>query len=386
MNRIAFLDRDGTIARTVPYCSRVEDFELLPGVPEAIKLLNNHGLKVIVVTNQSGVARGFFTEATLAAIHGKMHHELAKHGAHVDAVYYCPHHPDENCECRKPKPGLLLRASQSFDADFKQSYVVGDEPMDMIAGQAVGCRTIQVSSKRSLLDIARWITADIKTSIIVPAYNEEMGLAVVLSKLSNLVDESCEIIVVDDGSTDRTLAVAADHLILTVLVINRQKNQGKGAALTRGIADARGENIIWIDADDSYPAELIPQMIQALNETHDAVVCSRIYGRENIPTFNRVGAWIFRVMIRGIYGFTPFDPMSGLNGVRKSHLLKMKLSARRFAVEPEIAMKGARMHLKMLDLPIEYRVRVGCTKLNGIKVGFEDLFMIIRLLFWRPKQ
>ena len=92
-NRAVFLDRDGTMAKDVHYCSHPQDFELFPSTAKAVRLLNEHGFKVIVVTNQSGIARGYFTEETLAEIHQKMKEELAKEGAWVDAVYYCPHHP-----------------------------------------------------------------------------------------------------------------------------------------------------------------------------------------------------------------------------------------------------------------------------------------------------
>ena len=95
--KAVFLDRDGTIAEDVPYCRRVEDFKLLENTPQGIKLLNEHGFKVVVITNQSGIARGYFTEEMLSQIHDKMRRELAKSGARVDAVYYCPHHPDDDC-------------------------------------------------------------------------------------------------------------------------------------------------------------------------------------------------------------------------------------------------------------------------------------------------
>ena len=140
MNKAVFVDRDGTIAKDVPYCSRPEDFELLPGVAEGIRLLNNHGFKVVVITNQSGIARGYFTEEILAKIHDKMHSELAKHGAHVDDIYYCPHHPDDNCECRKPKPTLILQAALNLDVDLKQSYVIGDSDIDVEMGRRAGCK------------------------------------------------------------------------------------------------------------------------------------------------------------------------------------------------------------------------------------------------------
>jgi histidinol-phosphate phosphatase family protein len=138
--KAVFLDRDGTIARDVPYCSRPEDFELLPGAADGIKLLNEHGFKVVVVTNQSGIARGYFTEGTLAEIHDKMITLLAEHGAHVDAIYYCPHHPDDNCDCRKPKPKMVLQAAIDLDIDLSQSYVIGDNEMDVELARHAGCK------------------------------------------------------------------------------------------------------------------------------------------------------------------------------------------------------------------------------------------------------
>ena len=140
MHKAVFLDRDGTIARDVPYCSRPEDFELLPGAAEAIRLLNEYGFKVVIVTNQSGIARGYFTERMLARIHDKMQKELAKQGAHVDAIYYCPHHPDDNCDCRKPKPKMVLQAAVDLDIDLNQSYVIGDSEMDIELARRAGCK------------------------------------------------------------------------------------------------------------------------------------------------------------------------------------------------------------------------------------------------------
>ena len=174
-NRAVFLDRDGTIARDVHYCRRPEDFELLPTVPEAIKLLNDSGFKVIVITNQSGIARGYFTEHTLAKIHEKMEDELAKPGAKVDAIYYCPHHPDGGCQCRKPGTALFRQAARDMAIHFSSSYVVGDLPMDIEAGKALGCKTVLVTTgpnagedihdppdytANSLIKAALWIITD----------------------------------------------------------------------------------------------------------------------------------------------------------------------------------------------------------------------------------
>ena len=126
----------------------------------------------MVITNQSGIARGYFTEETLAQIHEKMKEELAGQGAHVDAIYYCPHHPDDNCDCRKPKPGLLLQAARDFNIDLGRSFVVGDTEQDVEAGKASGCKTVFLTTgpqaakvandcsdyvTDSLLEAAKWI-------------------------------------------------------------------------------------------------------------------------------------------------------------------------------------------------------------------------------------
>jgi D,D-heptose 1,7-bisphosphate phosphatase len=171
MNKAVFLDRDNTIARDVPYCSRPEDFELLPTVPEAIKLLNENGFKVIVITNQSGVARGYFTEEILNQIHKKMQDELALHGATIDSIYYCPHHPNDKCDCRKPKTALFHKAAAEHNIDFGSSYMVGDMPLDTAAGKALECQTVLVTTganvsppdthadytASSLLEAVQWI-------------------------------------------------------------------------------------------------------------------------------------------------------------------------------------------------------------------------------------
>lgn len=163
MHKAVFLDRDGTIARDVPYCSRPEDFELLPGVAEGIRLLNEHDFKVVIITNQSGIARGYFTEQMLAKIHKKMQKELAEHGAHVDAIYYCPHHPDDKCECRKPKPKMVLQAAIDLDIDLSQSYVIGDSEIDVELVKLAGCKAgIRVSESGGT---SEWAVASFRDAV-----------------------------------------------------------------------------------------------------------------------------------------------------------------------------------------------------------------------------
>jgi histidinol-phosphate phosphatase family protein len=166
-----FVDRDGTINRDVPYCSRPEDFCLLPGAAAGIRLLNDAGLVVVVVTNQSGIARGYFNEVALAEIHRRMRDLLGAHGAKVDAVYHCPHHPEAGCACRKPGTLLTLQAAQDLGLDLAASYVVGDSTSDIKMGRQLGCMTVRICQDGpgpqiapdfvagDLHDAARWIVA-----------------------------------------------------------------------------------------------------------------------------------------------------------------------------------------------------------------------------------
>ena len=173
--KAVFLDRDGTIARDVHYCCRPDDLVLLPTAPNAVKLLNDTGFTVIVVTNQSALARGYLTEATLGLIHHQMKDEFDLFGAKVDGIYYCPHHPDERCGCRKPQTGLFRRAAEEMGIDIADSVVVGDTQMDIGAGKALNCPTVLVTTgptggrdvtdrpdftADSLMEAAQWIISN----------------------------------------------------------------------------------------------------------------------------------------------------------------------------------------------------------------------------------
>lgn len=163
MQPAVFLDRDGVINRMVYHPdfgivdspANPDEFELLPGVGRVIRGFNDMGLLTIVISNQPGVAKGKYTEALLEAVTDKMHNELAQQGARLDAVYYCMHHPDavvaqyrRTCDCRKPRPGLLLKAAQEWDIDLTTSVFVGDGITDVLAGQSAGTHTILLSSKK----------------------------------------------------------------------------------------------------------------------------------------------------------------------------------------------------------------------------------------------
>ena len=142
-----FIDRDGTINEDLGYISTPEDLIVYPWVAEAVRLINEAGLKAIVVTNQSGIARGSCTEDDLRRIHDRMTSELWREGARIDAVYYCPHHPDygderyrRECQCRKPQPGMLRAAAREHDIDLGRSWVIGDKASDINLASAAGAR------------------------------------------------------------------------------------------------------------------------------------------------------------------------------------------------------------------------------------------------------
>ena len=170
-----FLDRDGTINKMVGFITNPEQFELIPGVAEAIKKMNKAGYLVIVVTNQPVIARGDCSFEELQIIHDKMETELGKKGAFIDAIYVCPHHTDKgfegerpeykcNCNCRKPKPGLLLQAANDFNIDLRESYMIGDSDRDFSAG----------------------VNANVKEAFIIDA-NEDDALNKIVNKLFNIL-------------------------------------------------------------------------------------------------------------------------------------------------------------------------------------------------------
>lgn len=151
LRRAVFLDRDGTLNEEKDYLHRVAELVLLPGVPEALSRLRRAGFLLIVVTNQSGVARGFFDERAVARLHRHLQRELQRRGAGIDGFYYCPHHPTEGvapyrlaCDCRKGAPGMLLQAAVEHGIDLAGSFMVGDKRADIEAGLAAGCRPILV--------------------------------------------------------------------------------------------------------------------------------------------------------------------------------------------------------------------------------------------------
>ncbi len=150
LRKAVFLDRDGTINVEKNYLHRISEWEWIPGAIEAIRRLNDAGYLVIVVTNQAGIARGMYKEEDVHRLHNQLDVMLAPLRAHIDAYYYCPHHPDFgekiSCDCRKPAPGMILQAQKDWNIDLPHSYMVGDKIADIDAARAAGVRPILVAT------------------------------------------------------------------------------------------------------------------------------------------------------------------------------------------------------------------------------------------------
>lgn len=154
MQRVVFLDRDGTINEEVNYLYRPEDLKILDGVPEAVRRLKDHGYRIVVVTNQAGVARGYYTEADVENLHACLNRHLRElGGGEIDRFYYCPHHPEygigaykKQCRCRKPETGMFEMAEREEPVDKAHSWMIGDKLIDIRAGRNYGVRTILVGT------------------------------------------------------------------------------------------------------------------------------------------------------------------------------------------------------------------------------------------------
>lgn len=184
-----FMDRDGTVSKEIGYVNHPARYELLPRTAAAIRKLNQAGIKALLTTNQAGVARGYFKEDMIWKVHDKLERLLKEKDAYLDSIYYCPHHPDvgegkyrQDCDCRKPKPGLLIQGKEEFDLDLTKSYMIGDKISDVEVGQEVGAKGVLVLTgyglgayeyereqwnvepdyiAKDLLDAVNWILKDI---------------------------------------------------------------------------------------------------------------------------------------------------------------------------------------------------------------------------------
>jgi len=213
-------------------------------------------------------------------------------------------------------------------------------------------------------------------TVLLPAFNEESALPSVLDDLDEVLDDSYEVLVVDDGSSDKTAAIARRR---GVTVLEHGANRGKGAAIQTGLAAAKGEYIVIMDADASYPAVAVPQVVELLDE-HDMVRAVRMRSKEEMPFINRLGNVIFDKLLNFTHRLDGTDHLTGLYGLRRQAMLDMKLAAPGFDIEAEIGIKAHARNLRVTSFPIEYLPRLGDKKLKPGRDGVRILRRILELV------
>ena len=221
----------------------------------------------------------------------------------------------------------------------------------------------------------------IRTTVVLPAYNEGAALPHVLDELGQYLDQSYEVLVVDDGSNDDTADVAERY---PVRLIKHETNRGKGVAIRTGIAEAQGENVVIMDADATYPVPAIKEMVELLDE-NDLVRGIRESESESMPLVNRIGNWLFNKLLAISHGLEGADQLTGLYAIRRSEAVRLGTEARGFDIETEIGIKAKARGLREAEIPISYLPRVGEKKLSPWKDGLRILGrVIVLLLIYNP--
>jgi len=216
------------------------------------------------------------------------------------------------------------------------------------------------------------------TSLVIPAYNEEEGLSLVVREYLDVVDE---VIMVDDGSSDGTFQAAQALVGGKVKLLRHEVNQGKVAALRTGVLQASGDVIIFTDADNTYPARYVPQLVQEIEKGADLVLGARIQARENIPAFNRLGNNIFSFLATYISCIRIKDSQTGMRAFRREMFDKLDVKAKGLEFETKMTVRAAKLGYKIVEIPIEYRERVGKSKLNPLKDGARMLTALLSVAY-----
>ena len=217
-----------------------------------------------------------------------------------------------------------------------------------------------------------------RTSLVIPAYNEEEGLPLVVREYLDVVDE---VIMVDDGSSDGTFLAAQALVGGKVKLLRHEVNQGKVAALRTGVLQASGDVIIFTDADNTYPARYVPQLVQEIEKGADLVLGARIQARENIPAFNRLGNNIFSFLATYISCIRIKDSQTGMRAFRREMFDKLDVKAKGLEFETKMTVRAAKLGYKIVEIPIEYRERVGKSKLNPLKDGARMLTALLSVAY-----
>jgi len=217
-----------------------------------------------------------------------------------------------------------------------------------------------------------------RTSLVIPAYNEVEGLPLVVREYLDMVDE---VIMVDDGSSDGTFQAAQALVGGKVKLLRHEVNQGKVAALRTGVLQASGDVIIFTDADNTYPARYVPQLVQEIEKGADLVLGARIQARENIPAFNRLGNNIFSFLATYISCIRIKDSQTGMRAFRREMFDKLDVKAKGLEFETKMTVRAAKLGYKIVEIPTEYRERVGKSKLNPLKDGARMLTALLSVAY-----
>ncbi|MGA8219206.1 MAG: glycosyltransferase family 2 protein [Solirubrobacterales bacterium] len=221
----------------------------------------------------------------------------------------------------------------------------------------------------------------VRTTVLLPAYNEGAALPHVLAELGEYLDQTYEVLVVDDGSTDDTAEVAERY---PVRLVKHASNRGKGVAIRTGIAEAQGENVVIMDADATYPVPAIKEMVDLLDD-NDLVRGIRESEPESMPVVNRFGNWLFNKLLTISHGLEGTDHLTGLYAIRRSEAVRLGTEARGFDIETEIGIKAKARGLREAEIPISYLPRMGEKKLSPWKDGLRILGrVIVLLLIYNP--
>ena len=233
-----------------------------------------------------------------------------------------------------------------------------------------------ITADRRTEEPSRASADGVRTTVVLPAYNEGAALPHVLDELGEYLDDSYEVLVVDDGSTDDTVDVTERY---PVRLVQHTSNRGKGVAIRTGIAEAQGENVVIMDADATYPVPAIKEMVELLGD-HDLVRGIRESDNRSMPGVNRIGNWIFNKLLAISHGLEGTDHLSGLYAMRRSAAVKLGTEARGFDIETEIGIKARARGLREATIPISYLPRVGEKKLSPWKDGLRIVGRVIVLL------
>jgi len=238
-----------------------------------------------------------------------------------------------------------------------------------------------ITADRRTEEPSRASADGVRTTVVLPAYNEGAALPHVLDELGEYLDDSYEVLVVDDGSTDDTVDVTERY---PVRLVQHTSNRGKGVAIRTGIAEAQGENVVIMDADATYPVPAIKEMVELLGD-HDLVRGIRESDNRSMPGVNRIGNWIFNKLLAISHGLEGTDHLSGLYAMRRSAAVKLGTEARGFDIETEIGIKARARGLREATIPISYLPRVGEKKLSPWKDGLRIVGrVIVLLLIYNP--